>query len=381
MREDELAWLGRAVELGEAGAFEVSPNPRVGCVVCRDGEVVGEGWHARAGEAHAEVAALARAGTRARGACVYVSLEPCAHVGRTPPCVEALVRAGVARVVAAMRDPDPRVAGAGLAALAAAGVAVRVAPAECAPARAALVANAGFCSRHVRGRPWVRLKIAATLDGKTALGSGLSQWISGEEARRDAHRLRAESCAVATGIGTALQDNPRLTVRHLATRRQPLRVLVDSRCRAGRGMRLFADGNVLVAAGRVAPAAVRALREGGGVEVVELPDAAGRVELGALLRGLARRGVGNLLVEAGGRLNGALLAGGWVDEVVVYFAGKVFGGGGRDMFVFNSPESVAGAPAFARVGLEGFANGDFKVVYRDEAALAACAPGGAEEGG
>jgi len=201
---DDYRWMARALELAERGLFTTTPNPRVGCVIVQDGEMVGEGWHHRAGEPHAEVHALAMAGERARGASAYVTLEPCSHHGRTPPCAEALVKAGVARVVAAMEDPNPLVAGRGLALLRDAGIDV-VSGVQEGEAREL---NIGFVSRMIRGRPWLRLKAAATLDGKTALDNGVSQWITGDDARRDAHRWRARSCAVLTGIGTVRDDDP-----------------------------------------------------------------------------------------------------------------------------------------------------------------------------
>ncbi|HET9701436.1 MAG TPA: bifunctional diaminohydroxyphosphoribosylaminopyrimidine deaminase/5-amino-6-(5-phosphoribosylamino)uracil reductase RibD, partial [Burkholderiales bacterium] len=222
---DDHRHMAEALRLAERGRRTATPNPRVGCVITRDGEVVGRGWHERAGGPHAEVLALAEAGDRARGANLYLTLEPCAHHGRTPPCAEALVRSGVARVVAAMQDPNPLVAGKGFSIVRAAGIEVQSGLLE-AEAREL---NLGFVSRMTRGRPWVRLKLAASLDGRTALANGKSQWITAEAARRDAHRLRAEACAVLTGIGTVRDDDPRLTVRGVATSRQPARVVVDSR--------------------------------------------------------------------------------------------------------------------------------------------------------
>jgi diaminohydroxyphosphoribosylaminopyrimidine deaminase/5-amino-6-(5-phosphoribosylamino)uracil reductase len=209
------AFMSRALQLAQRGLYTTTPNPRVGCVVVRDGEVVGEGWHVRAGEAHAEIVALEQAGDRASGATVYVSLEPCSHFGRTPPCADALIAARVARVVAAGRDPNPKVAGAGLQRLQAAGIDASAGLLE----EQAREINIGFVSRMQRGRPWMRMKVAASLDGRTALANGASQWITGLAARRDGHRWRARSCAVMTGIGTLLVDNPRLTVRHVETSR------------------------------------------------------------------------------------------------------------------------------------------------------------------
>ncbi len=218
--------MARALRLAARGLFTTTPNPRVGCVIVKDGQVVGEGWHARAGEPHAEIHALRAAGTRARGATVYVSLEPCSHHGRTPPCAHALIDAGVARVVAAMRDPNPQVAGRGIELLTLAGIRAEVGLLE----EAARELNVGFISRMTRGRPWVRVKTASSLDGKTALLNGQSQWITGEAARRDVHRWRARACAVLTGVGTVLADDPQMNVRAVDTPRQPLGWCSTARC-------------------------------------------------------------------------------------------------------------------------------------------------------
>lgn len=219
--------MAEALRLAELGLCTTSPNPRVGCLLVRDGQVLGRGWHVRAGEPHAEVHALRQAGEQARGATAYVTLEPCSHHGRTPPCADALIAAGVSRVVAAMEDPNPLVAGTGLQRLAGAGIATASGLLE----REARELNIGFVSRMVRGRPWLRLKAAASLDGKTALNNGASQWITGPEARQDGHRWRARACAILTGIGTVRDDDPRLNVRGVDTGRQPLKVVVDSRDR------------------------------------------------------------------------------------------------------------------------------------------------------
>ena len=275
---DDHRWMARALELAERGLFTTTPNPRVGCVIVRDGRCVGEGWHVRAGEPHAEVHALAMAGEAARGATAYVTLEPCSHHGRTPPCAEALVRAGVGRVVAAMEDPNPLVAGRGLARLREAGIATLSGVLE-AEAREL---NLGFVSRMTRGRPWLRLKAAATLDGKTALENGVSQWITGDDARRDAHRWRARSCAVLTGIGTVRDDDPQLNVRAIPTDRQPLRIVVDARLDTPLNAKLLDGGPVLIAGAIDDPARIAALRHRG-ADVVILPNQGGKVDLPALL--------------------------------------------------------------------------------------------------
>jgi len=320
-------FMGRTLELARRGLYTTTPNPRVGCVVVKDGAIVGEGWHEQAGLAHAETIALAQAGGRARGATLYVNLEPCSHHGRTPPCADAVIAAGVARVVAAMQDPNPEVSGAGFARLRAAGVRVEHGLME--PEAREL--NVGFVSRMTRGRPWVRMKIAASLDGRTALANGRSQWITGEPARRDGHHWRARACAVLTGIGTVKDDDPRLTVREVKTPRQPLKVLIDSRLEANPDARLFEGGNVLVVAAREDPARAQALRARG-AEVVFIPNPEGKTELMSVMRELGARGINELHVEAGARLNGSLLREGCVDELLVYLAPSVIGDGGRGMF-------------------------------------------------
>lgn len=335
------ASMARALQLARRGLNTTTPNPRVGCVLVRDGHVLAQGWHERAGGAHAEAAALqalAGAGGNAQGATAYVSLEPCSHFGRTPPCADALVAAGVARVVAAMQDPNPQVAGQGLARLQAAGIAT-----ECGLLEAeARDLNAGFVSRMTRGRPWVRLKVAASLDGKTALNNGRSQWITGVEARRDAHRWRARSCAVLTGIGTVKDDNPRLTVRDIPTTRQPLRVVVDSRLETSPDAAILEGGGVLIFAARddAARSAALAAR---GAEVICLPNPHGKVDLAELLKELGRRGINEVLAEAGTRLNGSLLREGCVDELLIYQAPLLIGDAARGMFGLDELADLAGA--------------------------------------
>jgi len=317
----------RALRLAERGLYATTPNPRVGSVIVQHGEIVGEGYHERAGEPHAEVRALQRAGERARGATVYVSLEPCSHHGRTPPCADALVQAGVGRVVAAMRDPNPLVAGQGLQRLRAAGIAVETGLCE----EEARELNVGFVSRMTRQRPWLRVKTAASLDGRTALANGQSQWITGEAARRDGHRWRARSCAVMVGIGTLLADNPRLTVREIKTPRQPLRIVIDRGLAIPLDAHILEGGNVLIASAHSERDKVRRLEELG-AEVLWLPNAEGKVDLGAVMRELARRELNEVLVESGSRLNGALIRTGVVDELIVYLAPHLLGDSARGMF-------------------------------------------------
>ena len=326
MGSADHAHMARALELARRGLYTASPNPRVGCVIVRDGAVVGEGWHERTGEPHAEVHALAQAGARAVGATAYVTLEPCNHHGRTPPCVDSLIAARVARVVAAMKDPNPQVAGGGLERLQAAGIAVG----SGVLGHEAYELNIGFVSRMTRGRPWARLKVAASLDGRTALADGASRWITGEPARRDGHRWRARACAVLTGIGTVREDDPQLSVRLVESPRQPLKVVVDRDLAVPLEARVL-EGGALVACAREHPDKMRRLAERG-AEVLVLPDAQGKVDLMALMRELARRGMNEVHVEAGARLNGALVHEGCIDEVLFYFAPHLLGDGARGMF-------------------------------------------------
>jgi len=318
--------MAQALRLAEQGLYGTSPNPRVGCVLVRDGKLVGSGWHQRAGEAHAEVHALREAGEAARGATAYVTLEPCSHHGRTPPCADALTAAGVARVVVAMQDPNPQVAGAGIDKLRIAGIAVESGLMEA----AAHELNAGFFTRMTRGMPWLRSKIAMSLDGRTALGNGVSQWITGEAARRDVQHWRARSCAVLTGIGTVLADDAQLNVREIETSRQPLRVVLDSQLRIPTDARVLDEGNTLIYTARHDEGKSAVLQESGGT-VVLLPGEDGRVDLPAMLRDLAQRGCNEVLVEAGSTLNGALLRAGLVDELLLYIAPQLLGDAARGM--------------------------------------------------
>ena len=322
---DDTRYMARALELARRGLYTTDPNPRVGCVIVQQGQIVGEGWHQRAGEPHAEVLALREAGELARGADVYVTLEPCSHHGRTPPCAEALVAAGVARVVCAMRDPNPAAAQ-GAERLAAAGIAVTHGLLE----DEARELNIGFVSRMTRGRPWVRMKIAATLDGRSALADGTSQWITGKAARLDGHRWRARACAVLTGIGTVKADDPQLTVRGVDTPRQPLRVIVDSRLETPPEARILEGGNVLLFCA-VDDAARRRALEARGAEVVLLANAAGKVDLPPMLEALAKRGVNELHVEGGFKLNGSLVREGCVDEFLIYLNPSLLGDSAQGM--------------------------------------------------
>jgi len=327
------AMMRRALALAEKGLYTTTPNPRVGCVLARDGAIVGEGWHEKPGAPHAEANALASAGPAARGATAYVSLEPCNHHGRTPPCSAALAAAGVARVVSAVRDPNP-LARDGNGALAAAGIQAEVGLLG----EEARELNIGFLSRMTRARPWVRMKIAATLDGRSALADGRSQWITGPEARKDGHRWRARACAILTGIGTVKADDPQLTVREVETPRQPLRVVVDSRLEIPENARILQGGNVLLFSAVEPKRAVR------GAEPIVLPNAAGKVELPAMLAELARRGVNELHVEAGFRLNGSLVREGCVDEFLLYLNPSFLGDGAQGMLDLPALDSLDQRP-------------------------------------
>jgi len=335
--ETDNRHMARALALAERGLNTATPNPRVGCVIVREGAIVGEGWHERAGGPHAEVNALQAAGARARGAAAYVTLEPCVHQGRTGPCTEALIASGVSRVAAAAQDPNPLVGGRGLARLREAGIASDVGLME----EEARELNIGFASRMTRGRPWVRMKVAASLDGKTALNNGRSRWITGEAARRDGHHWRARACAVLTGIGTVRDDDPQLTVRDVATTRQPLRVVVDSRLEVPHTARVLEGGHVLIAGARDDRSTIATLREKGAAIVV-IPNRAGKVELPELMRELARREMNEVHVEAGHRLSGSLVAEGLVDELVIYLAPTVLGDAARGMFELPELTDLAG---------------------------------------
>jgi diaminohydroxyphosphoribosylaminopyrimidine deaminase/5-amino-6-(5-phosphoribosylamino)uracil reductase len=338
------AFMARALRLAERGRWTTDPNPRVGCVLVRDGEIVGEGWHQRAGGPHAERVALAQAGERARGASAFVTLEPCSHHGRTPPCADALISAGVARVVAAMIDPNPRVAGRGLERLREAGIAVEVGLL----AEQAAALNPGFIKRQRTGLPFCRVKLAASLDGRTAMASGESRWITSEAARADVQRLRAGASAILTGSGTLLADDPSLNVRLAAEAlglppgeavRQPLRVIVDSRQRTPPTARLLGlPGATLIACATDEPAR-RAALEAAGAQVLVCPapdrtqDATVvHVDLSALFGELARREINEILIEAGPTLAGAALQAGLVDELILYLAPHLMGDAARGLF-------------------------------------------------
>jgi len=323
----DIEWMTRALRLATRGLYTTTPNPRVGCVIVSNGQVVGEGAHLKAGEPHAEVHALRAAGEQARGATAYVTLEPCSHFGRTPPCADALVNAGLSRVVVAMQDPNPLVAGNGIARLQAQGITVAVGVCE-AQARAL---NPGFIQRMTQQRPYVRLKVAASLDGRTALANGDSQWITSPAARKDVHHWRAQSCAIVTGIASILKDDSSLTVREVKTPRQPLRVIVDSQLRIPIDAKVLQDGNVLVAYAQGDAAKLEVLQVMG-VRTLQAPNAQGQVDLATLMQALTALPCNEVLIEAGATLNGAFLQSGCVDELLLYYAPKLMGHTARGMF-------------------------------------------------
>jgi len=334
---NDLAGMTLALEWAAKGLYTTSPNPHIGCVIVKDGRVIGAGVTQPAGYDHAEIQALKDAAARGhdvRGATAYVTLEPCNHHGRTPPCSDALVRAGLGRVVAAMEDPNPLVAGQGMAKLAAAGIGVSTG--LC--AEQAYELNIGFFSRMRRGLPWVRMKTAASLDGMTALHNGQSQWITGAEARADGHAWRARACAILTGIGTVKEDDPQLNVRAVETPRQPRRIVVDSRLDISPTARVLAGGGTWIVAAVRDPDKEAALTAAG-AEIIVLPNAGGKVDLPELMRELGRRQINELHVEAGGKLNGSLIREGCVDELLVYLAPTVLGDAQR-MFALPALTSL-----------------------------------------
>ena len=355
-------YMTQALALAHQSLTLSAPNPHVGCVIAgADGQLLGQGHTQRAGAAHAEIMALrdARAqGHSVQDATAYVTLEPCSHQGRTGPCCEALIQAGIKKVVASIADPNPRVAGQGFARLRAAGIAVEVGQG----AHASRELNIGFFSRMIRQRPWVRLKVAASLDGKTALNNGASQWITGEAARADGHAWRARACAVLTGIGTVLHDNPQLDVRLLATERQPHLVVLDSTLRTPLDAKLFQTRRklfVYTASGDNRK--IAALQERG-AQVIAVPDGHGKVDLTALLCDLAQHEINDLHVEAGQKLNGALISANLVDEFIVYLAPKLIGQG-ADMACFGPLTALSEAPALEFKNIEQF-GADLRIVAR-----------------
>jgi diaminohydroxyphosphoribosylaminopyrimidine deaminase/5-amino-6-(5-phosphoribosylamino)uracil reductase len=324
---EDHAFMVRAIALTERGRNTATPNPSVGCVIVKDGRVIGEGWHERAGEPHAEARALAAATESPEGSTVYVSLEPCAHQGRTGPCTDKLIAAKVARVVAAIEDPFPEVKGRGVAKLREAGIRVDLGLLQ----DEAREAHRGFLTRMTKGRPWMRIKAAASLDGRIALANGESRWITGEEARRDAHKLRARSCAILTGIGTVLRDDPELTVRHVPCTRQPRRVVIDSHLDMPLAAKILSGEPPLVLTISEDPGR-RAALEAKGAEVVRVAAEGAKTDLAAVARLLGERGCNEVTVETGGKLMGSLLRAGVVDELVLYYAPVILGDKSQALF-------------------------------------------------
>lgn len=341
-------WMGQALELARRGLYTTDPNPRVGCVLVKDGRVVGQGFHAQAGGPHAEIVALRDAGDAAAGADCYVTLEPCSHQGRTGPCADALIRAGVARVFSAMQDPNPQVAGSGLARLREAGIPVREGVLEA----QAMDLNPGFVLRHQTGRPWMRVKLAQSLDGRTALANGVSQWITGEAARLDGQRWRARASAILSGSGTVLADDPSLTARLSAAAggpvtRQPLRVIMDSNWRTPAAARtLGLEGQVVIFGADTSPPPAALVDSG--AELLAMPRATDGPGLcwTAVMTALAEREINEVHVEAGAVMAGSLLSAGLLDELLLYQAPCILGGDGWPTFHMPSPDTLAQAPRF-----------------------------------
>jgi len=359
INQQDHVFMARALRLAKRGMYTTDPNPRVGCVLASDGAIVGEGWHECAGGPHAEIVALDAAGASARGATAYVTLEPCCHQGRTPPCTDALIAAGIGRVVFASDDPNPAVSGAGARQLVAAGVDVEGGVMS----DSADPLNVGYLLRRRTGRPYVRSKIAASLDGRTALENGASQWITGAAARTDVQRLRARSSAVLTGVGTILSDDPSLNVRDAALGdvRQPVRVIADSRLRTPVDARTLGLPGVVRIYCTDAQGSDKLLATGAKVEVVAADGR--RVSLPALLDSLGDLQVNELLVEAGPGLNGALLAAGLIDELIVYSASHILGSNARGMFDGPSLETMESRIELKLVDLRRVGD-DCRLTYR-----------------
>lgn len=340
----DAVFMAEAIALAKAGLYTTSPNPRVGCVIVNNGVVVGRGAHLKAGEAHAEVFALQEAGKLSVDATVYVTLEPCSHQGKTAPCADAVIKANVSRVVVAMQDPNPLVSGQGIASLRAHGIQVDVSCME----HEATILNAGFIKRMTQKMPFVRTKIAASLDGKTALNNGQSQWITGEEARLDVQFWRAQSCAIVTGIGTVLADNPSLNVRLPNSERQPLRVIVDSQLQTPSYAQLLQNITefnplLIVYAQDKNERAVSLKATGATLIALPMEDSI-KVDLTALMAHLAMRGINEVLLEAGQKLNGGFLQAGLIDAYILYYAPKFMGHGARAMFNIEELTNMQSLP-------------------------------------
>jgi diaminohydroxyphosphoribosylaminopyrimidine deaminase / 5-amino-6-(5-phosphoribosylamino)uracil reductase len=340
--ERDEHFMRRALDLAALAMNHATPNPRVGCVLVRDGQVISEGYTQRPGEPHAEAHAIKSARSKQielSGATAYVTLEPCNHFGRTPPCTEALIDAGIKRVVVAMQDPNPIVSGRGLARLRDAGVEVRAGLLE----HDAQALNIGFVKRMMTGLPWVRAKVAASIDGRTGLSNGESKWITGEAARKDGHHWRARACAIATGSGTVRHDDPQMTVRDVETvlpLRQPVRIVFDHLGELNANAKVLVGGALVICADRVPPGL------GSDVEVMQLPDGQGKIDLLRAIKFIGSRSVNELHIEAGARLMGPMVQAGLVDELLVYFAPKLLGRDAREMFSIAEPLHLSEATQF-----------------------------------
>ena len=350
-------YMARALKLAAKGLYSADPNPRVGCVIVKDDNIVAEAWHEKAGLPHAEVLALRQAGHAARGASVYVNLEPCCHQGRTPPCTGFLIDAGIKRVIAAIEDPNPQVAGGGIENLRNVGIDVDVGIMR----YEAEALNRGFFHRIQNGRPWVVLKVAASVDGRTAMSSGESQWISSDQSRRDVHHWRARSSAIVTGIGTVLADDPALTVRDVETERQPLRVVVDSKFSTPPGAKILSQpGRVLIA---TANEHYSEDIDSEHVEVVYVPASNNTIDLVALMDHLSQREINEVLVEAGPTLSGAMLQADLVDEILIYLAPKVIGSEGKGMFSLPGLDKLTDCVKFNIADVRQFGD-DVRILLR-----------------
>ncbi|MFZ9496417.1 MAG: bifunctional diaminohydroxyphosphoribosylaminopyrimidine deaminase/5-amino-6-(5-phosphoribosylamino)uracil reductase RibD [Candidatus Methylopumilus sp.] len=327
-------FMSEALRLAEKALFTTSPNPRVGCVIVQNNEIVGRGYHAKAGESHAEVLALEEAGSKSEGSDVYVTLEPCSHTGRTPPCVDALIKAKVKKVFIAMQDPNPLVSGQGIQKLKEASIEVEVGVME----TQAQQLNMGFVSRMTKKLPYVRAKLAVSIDGKTALHNGKSQWITGDAARADAQYWRASSCAIVTGIGTVLSDNPKLSVRLYENARQPLRVVVDSELKIPLDAHILHEKPLLIVYANDKQKKLPQL-EALGIECTQIDDS-GKVDLVALIKMLAEREMNEVWIEAGEGLNGAFLKAHLIDELMIYYAPVILGSEAKGMFTLPAYEDL-----------------------------------------
>lgn len=327
----DYTFMAEAIRLAEKGLYTTSPNPRVGCVIVKNHQIIGRGWHEKAGQPHAEINALKQAASEVKGSTVYVTLEPCCHYGRTPPCTDALINAGIAKLIIAAQDPNPRVAGKGIKQLKAAGIEVQYGLLEA----QANQLNSGFASRMTRQRPRITVKIASSLDGKIALANGDSQWITGEAARTDVHRLRARSCAILTGINTVKHDDPELSVRHVQTTRQPLRVILDNRLEIATNAKVLQKPGSLIFTTLQDNQKIDSLSEKG-AQVIVLPSPTGKLNLVEVMSTLAELEINELFVEAGSTLSGALIENRLVDEIIIYFAPIVLGNHAQSML--NLPE-------------------------------------------